>query len=80
MSYEVLEMTDELMLSDGKSVYGFFQVELKNNNFFINIFFTEGCLSVRSTKLPDMSSVGRYMTIVSCELKEQEQNSLIIRR
>ena len=80
MSYEVLEMTDELMLSDGKSVYGFFQVELKNNNFFINIFFTEGCLSVRSTKLPDMSSVRRYMTIVSCELKEQEQNSLIIRR
>ena len=48
------DRTDKLMLSHGNSLYGLCQVELKNNNFFIKIFFTEGCLSVRSNNLSDM--------------------------
>jgi len=38
MPYEVLEMTDELMLSDGKSSYGLLKVELKNIIFFIYLY------------------------------------------
>jgi hypothetical protein len=54
MSYELLERTDELLLCHGKSLYGLCQVELKNNNFFINLVFTEGCLIVTSNKMSDM--------------------------
>jgi len=50
MSYEILERTNELIISHGKSLYGLCQVELKNNNFFINLVFTEGWLMVTSKK------------------------------
>ena len=51
MSYEVLEMTDELMLSDGKRSYGLLKVEL---NIFYSFILTEGCLIDTSDKISGM--------------------------
>ena len=45
-------MTDELMLSDGKSSYGLLKVELKKN--FFSFIFTEGCLIATSDKIVGM--------------------------
>ena len=72
MSYEILERTDELMLSHGKTLYCLCQVELQNNNFFINLVFTEGCLIITSNKMHDML-YGCTWHVVSYELKRKGQ-------